>query len=289
AGSDADITLSEHGKLWWDGAIVGHLTAGTSPLTPQVTLAADELLKGSQRVAVQARLDAWISARLNTRLEPLLALARAADAPAGSQTALPAEARGIAHQLTENFGSLDRPALTLPEKLGPLLRALKPFGVWFGQRTVYVPRLLRPDAAALLALLWGIWTKVPHLTGPPAPGLTSFAPDDEPRAFLHAAGFHLAGGRAIRFDMLERLEEELDKAARNGAGAASLLPKLVSLLGASNEEARLVLAALGWRQIGVKDADPVWRKASEKRRQPERQKPPPEHSPFAGLKELIAK
>ena len=65
----------------------------------------------------------------------------------------------MAHQLTENFGSLDRASLALPDKLGPLLRALKPFGVWFGQRTVYLPRLLRPDAASLLALLWGVWTR----------------------------------------------------------------------------------------------------------------------------------
>ncbi|HXR95601.1 MAG TPA: helicase-related protein [Rhizomicrobium sp.] len=289
AAPDTALALSEHGKFWWDGAIVGHLIAGPTPLAPKVNLVADELLKGPSRASVEARLESWLAAHMEKRLEPLLALARAAETRAGSEMALPAYARGVAHQLAENFGALDRQELALPEKLGPLLRALKPFGVWFGRRTIYLPRLLRPDAAGLLALLWGIWGKVPHLTGPPAPGLTSFAHDGEPRAFLHAAGFHLAGERAIRFDMLERLEEELDKAARNGAGAASLLPKLVSLLGASNEEARLVLAALGWRQIGVKDADPVWRKASEKRRQPERQKPPPEHSPFAGLKELIAK
>jgi ATP-dependent RNA helicase SUPV3L1/SUV3 len=140
-----------------------------------------------------------------------------------------------------------------------------------------------------LALLWGVWTKASQLTGPPAPGLTSFARDGEPHAFLHAAGFQLVGGRAIRFDMLERLEEELDKAAVSGTDAGTLLPKLVSLLGTGNDEARQVLAALGWHQMDVKDAAPVWRKAKEKRRQRERQKPPPEHSPFAGLKELIGK
>lgn len=202
---------------------------------------------------------------------------------------LPAEARGLAHRLTENFGSLDRETLSLPEKLGPVLRALKPFGVWFGRRTVYLPRLLRPDAAAMLALLWGVWIRASQLLGPPVPGLTSFAHDGEPREFLHAAGFQLAGGRAVRFDMLERLEEELDKATVSGADTGTLLPKLVSLLGTGNDEAREVLAALGWRQVGVKDAPPVWRKTKEKRRRRERLKPPPEHSPFAGLKGLMAK
>ena len=191
---------------------------------------------------------------MNVRLEPLVALARAAQARAGSETALPAQARGLAHQLAENFGALDRASLTLPDKLGPLIRALKPFGVWFGWRTLYLPRLLRPDAAGLLALLWGVWTRQSQLIGPPAPGLTSFAHAGEPHAFLHAAGFALAGGRAIRFDMLERLEDELEKAAVGGADADTVLPKLVSLLGAGNDEAREVLSALGWRRVAVADA-----------------------------------
>ena len=287
---DNAITMSEHGKLWWDGAIVGHLFAGASPLTPQINLIADELLKGAQRVAVQMRLEAWLATRLNARLEPLLALAHAADAPAGSQTAIPAEARGIAHQLTENFGSLDRETLTLPPKLGPILRALKPFGVWFGRHTVYLPRLLRPDAAGLLGLLWGVWTRQTQMIGPPAPGLTSFAHGEEPRAFLHAAGFALIGGRAIRFDMLERVESELDKATLNGADAETLLPRLVSLLGSGNDEARAVLTALGWRLVDVADAAPVWRKIKGKRvHRPKPEKPSPNHSPFAGLKELMVK
>jgi len=287
---DGAIHLSEHGKFWWDGAIVAHLAAGPSPLAPQIALVADELLKGASRDAVQGRLEHWLAARLETRLEPLLALARAAEARAGSDTALPAQARGLAHQLAENFGALDRVLLTLPEKLGPVLRALKPFGVWFGRRTIYLPRLLRSDAAGMLALLWGVWRKEAQLGGPPAPGLTSFAHGDEPHPFLHAAGFAVVGGRAIRFDMLERLENELDKATVSGADAASLLPKLVSLLGASNDEAKAVLAALGWQLVDVTDAPSVWRKTIPKRRKrPRPEQPPPPDSPFAGLRELIAK
>jgi ATP-dependent RNA helicase SUPV3L1/SUV3 len=287
---DSTISLSEHGKFWWDGAIVGHLTAGSTPLAPAIALAADELLKGASRAAVQARLEAWFSTRLDARLEPLLALARAAEARAGSPTALPAQARGLAHQLVENFGALERGPLALPEKLGPVLRALKPFGVWAGRHTIYLPKLLRPDAASLLALLWGVWTRQPQLPGPPMPGLTSFTPSGEPREFLHAAGFAIVGGRAIRFDMLERVEKELDQATISGADAAAILPKLVSLLGTGNDEARTVLAALGWRLTEVTDASPVWRRRKEKSRKPAPTKSrPPEHSPFAGLKELMVK
>src|SRR6185295_3466096 len=110
---------------------VGRLMPGTSPLAPAVALLADELLKGPLRAEVAARLEQWMAARIEARIEPLLALERAAEARAGSDTALPSYARGLAHQLAMNFGSLDRDGLVLPEKLAPVLRALKPFGVWF--------------------------------------------------------------------------------------------------------------------------------------------------------------
>ena len=108
AAPDAAITLSEHGKLWWDGAIVARLVAGAAPLSPNVEVLADPHVKTD---ALQARLQAWMRARLAARLEPLLALHDAVEAKTGTQGALPGEARGIAHQLAENFGALDRATL----------------------------------------------------------------------------------------------------------------------------------------------------------------------------------
>ena len=287
---DSAITLSEHGKLWWDGAIVARLVAGSSPLQPGIQMQADAHVRTE---ALQARLESWIAARIAARLGPLLALRDATQARTGTGSALPGDARGIAHQLAENFAGLDRATLTLPEKLGPLLRALRPFGVWFGRRTVYLPKLLRPDAAALLTLLWGVWTRKESPPAPPAPGLTSFAVDKgTDTSSLHAAGFAVLGGRAIRFDMLERLEDELEAALSSGTDAETLLTKLVSLLGAGKDEARAVITALGWREVAVADAKPVWRRNREKPRRldkakPKKPEPPPDpHSPFAGLAAL---
>ncbi len=285
---DRTITLSEHGKLWWEGAIVGRLVAGPSPLAPAIEMLADQHVKTD---TLQARLQAWVTARIAARLGPLLALRDAAQARTGSEAALPGQARGIAHSLAENFAASDRAALALPEKLGPLVRALRPFGVWFGRRTVYLPRLLRPDAAALLTLLWGVWTRKPVPPPPPAPGLTSFAVDKgTDTASLHPAGFAVMGGRAIRFDMLERLEDELEQALSSGTDSEALLTKLVSLLGSSKEEAGTVLAALGWRTVAVAGAKPVWRKTREKpgrHDKPRKTAPPPDpDSPFAGLAAL---
>ncbi|HKQ44178.1 MAG TPA: helicase-related protein [Rhizomicrobium sp.] len=290
SAEDSAITLSEHGKLWWDGAIVARLATGASPLAPIVQILADDHVKTG---ILQERLQRWVAARIAAKLGPLLALRDAAEAKTGTQSALPGQARGIAHQLAENFAALDRANLSLPEKLGPLVRALRSFGVWFGRRTIYLPKLLRPDAAALLTLLWGVWTKKEPPPAPPAPGLTSFAVDKGyDTTPLHAAGFAVSAGRAIRFDMLERLEDELEQALSSGTDAQTVQTKLVSLLGSSKEEARDVLDALGWRIVDVAGAKPVWRRAPQKARKPETAKPqkpaapPNPNSPFAGLAAL---
>ena len=80
------------------------------------------------------------------------------------------------------------------------------------------------------------------------------------------AGFAVFAHRAIRFDMLERLEDELEQALATGTDAETLLTKLVSLLGSGKEKARAVLAALGWRTVDVADAKPVWRAREGKAR-----------------------
>jgi ATP-dependent RNA helicase SUPV3L1/SUV3 len=287
---DKAFSLSEHGRIWWDGAIVARLVAGATPLAPQIALVADEHLRADLRETVQRRLNEWTRTSVAARLEPLHKLRAAADAKPGAPGALPAFARGVAHQLCESFGSLDRATISLPDKLGPLINALKPFGVWIGKRTIYLPKLLRPVAASLLGLLWGVREKIEHIPAAPQAGLTSFEIDSGvAHDFLAACGFRVVDERAIRFDMLERLEDELEKGTASGATADVLMPKLVSLLGCGNDELRDILAALGWRILEVADAGAgvrnVWRRAPVRlRKTAERRAPSP-----TALAELAAR
>lgn len=289
-----DIMLSEHGKLWWDGAVVASLTRGSSPLSPHVAILCDSHLKAELREAIQARLNKWLSDRIAGKLEPLLALQRAVEARSGTANALPAEARGLAHQLLENFGSLNRHTVKLPDDIRAFIRSLKVFGVWFGRRSIYLPKMLRPEAASLLSLLWSIWNRLEKLPPPPQPGLTSFANDGNlPELFLAAAGFRATGHRAIRLDILERFEEELERGAAAGTRAEALLPKLVSLLGCGNDELKDTLEHLGWREIDVAEGGPdstkVLRKSREGRRNVRATDEVRTDSPFAELAVLIRK
>ncbi|MBV9571684.1 MAG: disulfide oxidoreductase [Alphaproteobacteria bacterium] len=299
--SEAGITLSEHGRLWWEGAIVGQLRAGVSALRPTVQVLADEHLAPELRQRIQTRLDDWLQKRIALRLEPLVALRRAADVKAGSPVALEPEARGIAHQLCEALGSLDLHNATLPLDARTAMQGLRGFGVRFGRRSIYLPKLIRPDAAALLALLWAVKHRLDNIPPPPPAGLTSFVfDDDRPRDFVQAAGFRVVARRAIRLDMLDRLEEELEQATRSGGTAETLMPKLVSLLGCDRAALERVLDDLGWARVAVKGDEKgvaVWRARSEPRRErPQRkkakrgnQRKEGEHqdSPFAQLRVLI--
>jgi ATP-dependent RNA helicase SUPV3L1/SUV3 len=277
------------------------LRAGVSALHPDVQTLADDHLPSELRQRIQTRLDAWIEKRIALRLEPLVALRRAADVKAGSPVALEPEARGIAHQLCEALGSLDLLRAALPPDARTAMRGLRGFGIRFARRSIYLPKLLRPDAAALLALLWAVKHRLDHIPPPPPAGLTSFEFDDErPRGFVEAAGFRVIADRAIRVDMLDRLEEELEHGTRSGGTADALMPKLVSLLGCDRETLERVLDELGWSRMAVSGTGQpttVWRVKAQPRREHShrndakpgkpRKTQKPSDSPFAQLKALM--
>ena len=97
---DAQFVLAADGTLRWVGAAVGKLYAGEELLRPRVRIIADEYLTGAPREAVEARLNAWLKSHIEKLLGPLSELAAASDV-----TGL---ARGVAFQLIEALGVLDR-------------------------------------------------------------------------------------------------------------------------------------------------------------------------------------
>jgi ATP-dependent RNA helicase SUPV3L1/SUV3 len=156
--------------------------------------------------------------------------------------------------------------------------------------------LLRPDAAGLLTILWGAGRE--EAPAPPQPGLTSFEPESWLEdGFLAAAGFRRVGKRAIRLDILERLEDELEAAARSGATTQDTQPRLVSLLGSSVDTLDDVLDHLEWTRVPVgKNGGGapswVWRRkiptAHRSKKRARQRAPAPPNSPFSQLALLIS-
>jgi ATP-dependent RNA helicase SUPV3L1/SUV3 len=263
AAPDEAITLKSNGRIVWEGSEIAWLERGTTALKPRIQLFADEHLAASERERVQKRLEARLAAELDAKLKPLIALSEASE--------LSGLARGLAYQLTENLGVLRREGASNEIKaLDQTARAqLRNYGVRFGAFNVYIPALLKPAAADLLLLLWALFAgrdlglDSDALPARPQQGLTSVeAGDGIPAPYWRAAGFHVAGSRAIRIDMLERLSDLIRarvsfRAAEGslepptgatGDGGFRVVPELMSVVGCSGEEFASILRALGFRR-----------------------------------------
>ena len=285
---DEQFVLAADGSIRWLGEPVGKLTAGDDVLRPRVRILSDDHLSGASRDVVQARLDLWIKAHIEKLLGPLLAMAGAED--------ITGIARGVAFQLTEALGVLERSRVAEEVKgLDQEARAaLRKYGVRFGAYHLYLPNLLKPGPRALAVQLWALKeatpdTKglddVPHLA---SSGRTSFPADkDVPKALYRTVGYRVCGERAVRVDILERLADLIRPALswRSGSpqpkppgavqgGGFTVTGNMTSLTGTSGEDFASVLRSLGYRM--------------EKRPKPVEPTPVAEETPAAPAAEAAA-
>ena len=163
---------------------------------------------------------------------------------------------------------------------------------------------MKPASSSLAALLWAIHARLAQIPSPPAPGLTSFALDKNngvPLEFLSAASFRVLAGRAVRYDIVERIEETLAASFAKNAPADEALGAVLSLLGCNKDEAMMAAAGLGWqiRTQKAKDGEseterPLWQRAKiksapkAKTAQKRKIQPRPD-SPFAALAGMFAR
>jgi ATP-dependent RNA helicase SUPV3L1/SUV3 len=260
AAPDGQFVLAADGTLRWTGAAVGNLCAGEEVLRPRIRVIADEHLSGAPREAVEARLNAWVKSHIEKLLGPLSELAAATD--------VTGMARGVAFQLVEALGVLDRQRVA-DEVKGleqPARASLRKYGVRFGAYHIYIPALLKPAPRALATQLWALVHEGPqgklddllHLTGS---GRTSIRIDREiDPALYRTAGYRVCGERAVRVDILERLADLIRPALAWREGAAGAGPRgaaagggftvvntMTSLTGASGEDFASILRSLGYR------------------------------------------
>jgi ATP-dependent RNA helicase SUPV3L1/SUV3 len=259
--ADGQFVLATDGIIRWLGQPVGRLVAGEEALKPRVRIIADEHLTGAPRDGVQGRLDLWLKSHIERLLEALFRLAAAED--------ITGIARGVAFQLTEALGVLDRQKVADEVKgLEQAARAtLRKYGVRFGAYHIYLPALLKPAPRVLATQLWALKHGGSERKGLEAieqlaaSGRTSIAADQEIAKVLYrTAGYRVCGARAVRVDILERLADLIRPALAWRAGAAGVKPPgaiegfgftvsvgMTSLAGCSGEDFASVLRSLGYR------------------------------------------
>lgn len=258
---DEQFVLTSDGTIRWTGDAVARLTAAEEALHPRVRIISDERLTGAPREKVQARLDLWLKTHIEKLLGPMFELSKAED--------VTGIARGIAYQLVEALGVLERPKIAneLKDLDQPSRAVLRKYGVRFGAYHIYFPGILKPAARALAALLWALkqdnvdlsaLSGAQHLA---SSGRTSFPVDKSlPRDAYRVLGYKQAGERAVRVDILERLADlirpalawrenapgEKPAGAFDGRGFV-VTQAMTSLTGSAGEDFASVLRALGYR------------------------------------------
>jgi len=258
---DSQFVLTSDATIRWIGEPVAKILAGDTVLRPRVRILADEQLTGAPLEAAQIRLDLWTRTHIERLLAPLFVLGAAED--------ITGLARGIAYQLVEALGVLERSKVADDLKsLDQDLRAvLRRHGVRFGAYHVYVPLLLKPAPRALAAQLWALKHGGPDVKGLDelqrlaSSGRTSFPVDkDVHRSFYRTIGYRVCGERAVRVDILERLADLIRPALGWRPGSAAPQPAgafegggftvtqaMTSLTGSSGEDFASILRALGYR------------------------------------------
>jgi ATP-dependent RNA helicase SUPV3L1/SUV3 len=237
---DPEIDVTEQGGLMWGELAVGRLVAGPDPLSPQVLPFVDEEAGPEVAEKVRRRLGHWIDRRISALFEPLNALK--------GDEALTGMARGIAFRLVEAMGILPRSEIAEEVKgLDQDQRAgLRKHGVRFGQYTVFLPAMLKPAPTRLRLVLWSLAEGFDEFPESPPPGLVTIAArQGVPQGYYARAGYRLAGERAIRIDMLERLADlvrGLD--ARAGFEAT---PDMLSITGLTLEQFARLMEGMGYR------------------------------------------
>ncbi len=239
---DTEIDMTEQGGLMWGDAAVGRLEASDDPLSPRVIPFVEDDAEQGVREKVERRLGHWINRRIAALFEPLIAMR--------DDEAVNGLARGVAFRIVERLGVLPRAEAaadikTLDQDARGLLRK---HGVRFGQHTIFMPALLKPAPTRFRIVLWGLAEKLDEIPAPPPPGLVT-VPEvpGAPEGYYERAGYRLAGSRAIRIDMLERLADIIRPMDTRGGFEATA--DMLSITGCTLEQFAELMQGLSYKAV----------------------------------------
>jgi ATP-dependent RNA helicase SUPV3L1/SUV3 len=280
AEPDEAFALTPDGVVLWRGEAAGALCGG-QPFAPRVRLFG-ELGHEAARQRAARRLEAYVASEAARRLAVLRQLEAAV-----AEGRLRGLARGVAYRLIEAGGVLDRGEVRDEIKTLSQVerRALRGLGVRIGAFSIYLPGLLKPHARSLTQAL--ALREAPHWR--PASAVLNRLPQPAPTArALSAYGLRAVGGLAVPVEQLERLDELLRGAVKQGGGI--LLPDQArEELGWSQAEMEEILRGLDFAPASrPKTGEPIaWRRRGERTRPaPPAAAIPRPHSPFAALAAL---
>ena len=237
---DPEMDYTTQGGLMWGSTAIGKLVKGADPMRPSVEVFVDEEAGPDVADKVRRRAQHFIDRKVAALFEPLTTIAK--------DETLTGLAKGVAFRLVEQMGVIQREDIANDIKsLDQDQRGvLRKHGVRFGQFTIFLPVLLKPAPTRLRLVLHSLWAGLQEFPEAPPPGLVTIPNIAElPRSHYTLSGYHPAGARAIRIDMLERLADILrTKDSRVGFEAT---PDMLSITGMTLEQFAGLMEGLGYK------------------------------------------
>ena len=237
---DTEMDFTEQGGLMWGDMAVGKLIKGSEALKPSVEPFVDDEAGTDVAEKVKRRLQHFIDRKIAAGFEPLIAMS--------DDEALTGQAKGFAFQMVEALGVMTREQVADEVKaLDQDARgALRKHGIRFGQFTIFMQLLLKPAPTRLRLVLWSLQKDLMEFPEAPPPGLVTVpAVLDAPEGYYTNAGYRLAGDRAIRIDMLERLADQLR--SEDSRGGFETKPDMLSITGMTLVQFADLMRGLGYK------------------------------------------
>lgn len=241
----ASLSLAADGHLKHDDACMARLARSDELWRPTVRPTRNDHLTAQQREVVQARARRWVQEELSMLSACL------------SDPRLSPPGRALLYRLREGLGSVPRASVSAEvDALRSSDRSrLFRLGIKLGVHTVYSAPLLKPAMLARRAWLWSLHSGQQPLRSGPS-GAASVPLEADP-AFYTAVGYSGLGDRAVRVDMVERLDACLRAETRRGAAPLPTAP--MSWLGCSRDSLAEICRGLGYTIRGEGEEQQVSR------------------------------
>ena len=222
----------------WDGHIIAHLAAGRSLIEPRLKGdTALDTLSASDREQVLARIERLLKDTMARPIAPLIAMTQSA-----TDLFTPARVRALLAPLAASGGLAARSDVDVAlNALDPEDRhILRKAGLTVGSLDVYDPRLLKPEALRLIAILTAVQAKSPCPTLPPPGSTVTTLPGVIP-------GYRAFGAKQVRIDLVERVARVLHDKRKAKAGFVPD-PALATSFGIDPATFNAILRACGFRK-----------------------------------------
>jgi len=236
---DTEFDFTEQGGLMWGEHAIGKLIKGDDIMSPGIKVFVDDEAGIDVADKVRRRLGHFIDRKITAAFEHLVTMK--------NDEALPGLAKGVAFRLAESLGVIPRSAIATDIKaLDQDQRGtLRKHGIRFGQYTVFHHLMLKPAPTRLRLVLWSLYEGLDEFPEAPPAGLVTVpAMVDAPKGYYPRAGYRLAGERAIRIDMLERLADMIRAFDVKSGFEAN--PDMLSITGMTLEQFADLMQGLGY-------------------------------------------